>query len=383
MPESKESPLFQTGLYTVHNTLMARMVPFAGWIMPLQYTSILAETRAVRTSLGLFDISHMGRIRINGTGAVSFLDLLFTGHVAAMQAGRVRYGFLLNRSGGIIDDVIIARLEKTATSPGEPFLMICNAANRETVLSWLHQWSSTFPHVKIEDTTLATTMIAAQGPESEAIMNKFWPNPITNLRFFYLTEVESVVGNAPILVSRTGYTGEDGFELIVDKEYGLSLWHQLQESGGVPCGLGARDLLRLEAGLSLHGTDIDSTTTPLEGGLERFVSLDTKDSFIGHDVLVQQKIAGVQRHLVGFTLLGRGIPRHDYKLLAGGEPAGVVTSGGYSPILDTGIGMGYVPSGYAKLGTMLEVDLRGRRVPARVVSLPFYRRSKIRGSASA
>ena len=367
------SPLLRTGLYAVHQGLGARMVPFAGWEMPLQYTGILAEARAVRTTLGLFDVSHMGRLHVSGLGASALLGPLLTARVNSMRPGRVRYGFLLNQDGGIMDDVTVARLPDTPQSPEEPFLLVCNAANRETVLAWLKRWAEPFPQVAINDTTEETVMIAAQGPQAAA-PGTLSPTSASSLRAFTLTELALGRGRAPTLVSRTGYTGEDGFELIVPREEGPSLWHLLQESGGTPCGLGARDILRLEAGLSLHGSDIDSTTTPLEAGLERFIPLEGKEEFMGREALVRQQEEGLRRRLVGFILLERGIPRHGYTLLADGRPVGSVTSGGYSPTLDTGIGMGYVSAKYAPPDTPLAVDLRGRLVPARVVELPFYRR---------
>ena len=367
-------PLLRTGLYDLHRALGARMVPFSGWEMPLQYTGILAEARAVRTALGLFDVSHMGRLHISGQGAVALLDRLVTARVDAMRPGRVRYGFVLNQEGGIIDDVTVARLPDTPRSLEEAHLLVPNAGNREAVRAWLKRWAEPSPQVVIADTTQETVMIAVQGPQAAATLEAISSTTVSSLRAFTQTELTLGQSRTPILVSRTGYTGEDGFELIAPREEGPALWSLLQEGGGVPCGLGARDTLRLEAGLSLHGTDIDSSTTPLEAGLERFVPLESKEEFLGREALVRQNEQGLRRRLVGFTLLERGIPRHGYALVADGRPVGSVTSGGYSPTLDTGIGMGYVAPEHAAPGASLTVDLRGRPVPARVVELPFYRR---------
>jgi aminomethyltransferase len=356
------------------------MVPFGGWEMPLQYTGILAEARAVRTSLGLFDVSHMGRLRIAGQDAPAFLERVLTARVESLRLGRARYTFLLNEMGGIIDDCIVFRLPPFP-SEEEQWLLVPNAANRETVLAWLARWAPAFRRVSIHDATKETVMIAAQGPGAAAALDRLFPQPPSAMRPFAAAEMEIALdptrpsARAPVLVSRTGYTGEDGFELITSREAGPPLWRLLQERGGTPCGLGARDTLRLEAGLMLHGNDMTPATTPLEAGLERFLALEEKGDFVGQAALLHQRRQGLKQRLVGFILLAAGIPRHGYAILAGGRPVGAVTSGGYSPTLDRGIGMGYVPLEHASPDTSLAVDLRGRPAAARVVPLPFYRHS--------
>ncbi|GBD10615.1 Aminomethyltransferase [bacterium HR23] len=362
-------PLLRTCLYSEHLALGAKMVPFAGWEMPLQYVGILAEVRAVRTASGVFDVSHMGRIRVEGVGAGPLLARLLTHDAQALRPGRARYGFLLNPQGGIIDDTILYRLGE------ERYLLVCNAANRLTVLAWLQRWAEGFPPLAIRDETLATAMVAFQGPE--AFGKAVSLAPVEGLRPFGAWEGALPLGghSVPALVGRTGYTGEDGVEWVLPAEAGPFLWRALRGLGGQPCGLGARDILRLEAGLMLHGTDIDPSTTPLEAGLERFVDLQ-REGFLGREALLAQKEAGLGRRLVGFVLRERGIPRHGYPILHNGTVVGTVTSGGFSPTLGKDIGMGYVHPSCAAPGTPIEVEIRGRAVPGEVVPLPFYTRRR-------
>ena len=374
--------LQRTALYDLHVSLGARMVPFAGWEMPLQYTGILAEARAVRTSLGLFDVSHMGRLRFGGPNAAAFLDRVLPARVEALQPGRARYTFVLNEEGGIIDDCIVSRLGAPDAGRGEEWLLVVNAANRVTVKEWLTRWLGEHAGVTMRDTTLETVMIAVQGPGAATVMDGLLhqPQAPTTLRLFSLADGEMALdpGNpgaaTPVMVSRTGYTGEDGFEIFADAAAGQAIWRLLLDRGAASCGLGARDTLRLEAGLALHGNDIDAATTPLEAGLDRFVPLDQDGDFFGKEALLRQRDGGLRRRLVGFTMQEKALPRHGYAILAGGRQIGTVTSGGYSPTLDRGIGMGYVPVEHEAPGTALEIDLRGRPSPAQVVPLPFYKR---------
>lgn len=360
----------RTALYSSHFALKARLVPFAGWEMPLQYASMLAEARAVRSGVGAFDVSHMGRLIITGTDAASFLNSVFTGEAAGLPAGRARYGFLLNEQGGIIDDVVVYRLDQ------ERYLLICNASNREEVMAWFPRWTSNYSSVSVEDFTMSTVLIAVQGPDAAQVLDALSSISPSSLRRFGVAEPEII--SSPGFISRTGYTGEDGFEVMVDADQGLGLWERLLESNVTPCGLGSRDILRLEAGLSLHGNDITRHTTPLEAGLERFVKFG-KESFVGREALLLQQEAGVKRRLVGFRMRDRGIPRCGYRIFSvGGSHAeiGEVTSGGHSPTLDADIGMGYVMVGSADLGTELAIEMRERVFLAEVVSLPFYVRNR-------
>ncbi len=352
------------------------MVPFAGWEMPLRYTSMLTEARAVRATAGVFDVSHMARLEISGPDASAFLENVLTSHVTGLQPGRAAYGFLLNLNGGIIDDAVVLHL--AGKSPHAPFLLVCNASSREAVLGWLQLQRSAYTRLEITDSTAATAMIAIQGPESLEILARMTVTNLSEMRPFGGTRTSLSLPDQRIvdaIVSRTGYTGELGFEIVLAAEAATSLWNSLIAAGALPCGLGARDILRLEAGLMLSGTDIGPKVTPFEAGLDRFIYLD-KEVFIGRQALLRQRTRGMQTRLVGFHMLAKSIPRKGQSILFAGLPIGEVTSGGYSPSLDIAIGLGYVSIEHSNRGTDLMIDMRGREVPARVVKLPFYRRPK-------
>ena len=344
------------------------MVPFAGWEMPLQFTSILAEVEAVRSRAGIFDVSHMGRVEVAGRDAVTFLQRLLTADVPGMALGRARYTLLCNQQGGIIDDTILYRLEE------ERFLLVPNAANVETVLAWLQGWLEEWrSHVTLRALTGETAMIALQGPLAEEVLRPVCSLELSSLGTFRCAQGR--VSGVPATLSRTGYTGEDGFEMVLPSGDAPQVWLSLVERGATPCGLGARDVLRVEAGLALHGADIGPTITPLEAGLERFVSW-SKGEFMGSQALLELKGRGLPRALVGFRMRGRGIPRAGYPILDDHGAIGEVTSGTYSPSLDTGIGLGYVSLERASPGVLIAVDVRGRREEAEVVALPFYSRKR-------
>ena len=363
-------PLNRTGLFQTHVDSGAKMVPFAGWEMPLQYRGIFAETKAVRSDAGIFDVSHMGRLFISGRQAEALLDRLLTANVPALNAGRARYCMVCNEAGGIIDDVVIARLGE------DRYLLVCNAANRERVVEWTEGlMAEGLSDVAMDDRTVATALIALQGPSAEGILLSLLgqdalEGPVT--RPFGIQE--ATIDGQDGLVSRTGYTGEDGVELVLDAEQGPQVWGRLVELGASPCGLGARDVLRLEAGLRLHGTDMDGETTPLEAGLGRYVHMD--GDFAGHDALVRQQESGLTRLLVGLSVRGRSVARHGYRLLHQGTPVGVISSGTFSPTLNASIAMGFVPPELAEAGQLLDVDIRGDLTEAEVVALPFYSRRR-------
>ena len=357
--------LKRTSLFDTHTALKARMVPFAGWDMPVQYGSILAEARAVRSGAGLFDVSHMGRLYISGPQAQQLIDWMVTANASNLRAGGARYAMICNEAGGIIDDTVFYRKAE------DQYLLVCNAANRQDVVDWMQRWAEErFPATSIEDRTEATAMIAFQGPLAIETLDRLCDADLAPLRPF--SSMESAVASRPAFIGRTGYTGEDGCELIVATEDGPWVWESLMGAGGVPCGLGARDVLRLEAGLPLHGNDIDTSTTPLEAGLERFVRLDKE--FVGVEVLRRQSEAGLDRRLVGLIVEGRSIARAGYPIFAQGTRIGSVTSGTHSPTLDRNIAMGYVLVEFAGTGQNLEIDIRGRRTELEVVHLPFYSR---------
>ena len=351
------------------------MVPFGGWEMPLQYTSILAEARAVRSGVGIFDVSHMARLHVRGEDATAFLDRVLTARVSALRPGRARYTFLLNEDGGIIDDGVVARLDD-GSGAEDHLLLVSNAGTRATVLAWLDRWSGEFPRQQLHDATTETAMVAVQGPQAAALLDGLTQGKPSAMRPFACVRLTlDLSPGTPVsaLVSRTGYTGEDGFEVVVSADEAPALWRRLVDRGAAACGLGSRDTLRLEAALMLSGTDVGPSTTPLEAALDRFVNLE-KEGFVGREALLRMQEQGVQRRMAGFHVLAQGIPRHGYALSKDGVPVGEVTSGGYSPTLDMAIGLGYVAIEHSTPGTDLTVDLRGRAAPARVVKLPFYRR---------
>ena len=355
--------LSRTALYDIHVALGGRMVPFAGWEMPLQFQGILAEARAVRTSAGLFDVSHMGRIWLRGAQAADLLNWVTTVNVPSVTLNRARYTLVCNEDGGIIDDCIFYRLGD------EEYLLIANAANRDAVWSWLQRWrTDRFMSVELDDRTLQVGMIALQGPQAPALLDRVAPGLADGLRPFRC--VQARVAGVEALVGRTGYTGEDGFEFMPAVSDEPELWSELKELGATPCGLGARDVLRLEAGLLLHGSDMDVNRNPIEAGLERFVDLDSESVCV--ETLRRIQRNDPARRLAGFQMVGRGIARHGYAIFSLGETVGEVTSGGYSPTLDRSIGLGYVSSELTPPGSRFSIDIRGKLVDAEAVALPFY-----------
>jgi aminomethyltransferase len=340
------------------------MVEFAGFLMPVQYTSIRDEHAAVRNAAGLFDISHMGQIGFDGPEAVPTADRLLTRRVASLRPGGVRYGLLCNEDGGVIDDVTFFRLADSA------LFLVVNAANVEKVYRWVVRYSPAAAGVR--NTSEETAMFAVQGPASAEVMKTVCDAEVADIRRYRFDR--AAVAGCPALVSRTGYTGSDGFEIFAGAGDGERVFESLLEGGAgvglVPAGLGARDTLRLEAALPLYGHELDETTSPLEAGLGRFVEFEGRD-FIGAEAIRRRRDAGHERALVGFELEGRGVARAEYPVAAGGEVVGVVTSGAPSPTLGKSIGLAYVPPALAAPGTRIDVIIRGRGTPARVVETPF------------
>jgi len=356
----------QTPLYDAHRRLGARMVDFAGWEMPVQYKSVVSEHEAVRTAAGLFDVSHMGEVEFTGPGALEAANRLLSNDLAHSADGQAIYSGLLNERGGFIDDVVAYRF-----SPERIFICV-NASNREKDFRWMSERTSgTMPTNRSDD----YAQLALQGPKAAAILQRKTAADLSALKTYRFTEAE-VAGVACIL-SRTGYTGEDGFELYCAPGKAETLWFALLEEGKgdglVPAGLGARDSLRTEMKFALYGNDIDEEHTPFEAGLGWTVKMD-KGDFIGRAALEKQKVEGVRRKLVGFELLESGVPRHGYRILKDGAAVGVVTSGTLGPSVKKPIGMGYVPSELASEGSTFAVEVRGRPVAAKVVKTPFWKR---------
>jgi aminomethyltransferase len=364
-------PLRRTPIFDEHVKLGARIVPFAGWEMPVQYTGIVDEHTAVRTAAGLFDVSHMGRLELTGEHALAVVDYLVTNDVKKLGDGQALYTCCCNAKGTILDDLIIYRISQ------ERIMVVCNASNREKIA--LHFTKAAEHHCEFKDHSDATGLIALQGPKAFAILAGMGKDAaaLASLKSFHFRD--AVVGNARVTVARTGYTGEDGCEIFCKKEDAAGIWRQLieigKEQGLKPVGLGARDTLRLEARLSLYGNDIDETTNPLEAGLGWVTKLD-KGDFVGREALEKVKAAPLPRKLVGFEMTGRGAGRHGYTLRdLEGRDVGVCTSGGPAPTVGKSIGLGYLPSQMTAIGTKFLVDCRGKNVEAVVVKVPFYKRS--------
>lgn len=345
------------------------MVEFGGWETPVQYAGIVEEHRAVRTAAGLFDVSHMGEVEIEGPGALRSVQRLITNDAGRLAIGQGLYTPMCLPTGGIVDDLTVFRLG------AQRFFLIVNAATTDKDVAWIREHT---PDAASRDRSAEFGLLALQGPKAQAILARLTPVDLGGLPYFHIAAGVEVAGVTGCLISRTGYTGEDGFEVAPPWDAAPRVWDALMDAGRdeglTPAGLGARDTLRLEAGYMLYGQDIDETTTPLEAPLGRTVKLD-KGEFIGRGVLARQKQEGVRRKLVGFEMLERAIPRHGYALLAGGARIGEVTSGTFGPWVNKSIGMGYVTPEHARPGTNVAIEVRGRPARAVVVKLPFYKRS--------
>ncbi len=347
------------------------MVDFAGWSMPVQYASIVAEHTATRTAAGLFDISHMGRLRFDGPGAAPFLDSIVTRRVTDQTSGQIRYALVTNESGGILDDVLVYHLADAGG--GSYWLMVVNASNRQKIVDFIEPRLQEASNVVMADVTLDWAMIAVQGPRAIELAQPLVEAKITDLKYYHGAETR-IAGHGGI-VSRTGYTGEDGCELIVGSRAVVGIWQALVNAGATPAGLGARDTLRLEAGMPLYGHELDESIDPFQAGLDFAVNLAGR-TFSGSATLARSKENPQRPHRVGLALDDKRVPREGYPIIAAGNTVGKVTSGTFSPTLARPIAMGYVAPQCAAVGTELTIDIRGRAEPARVVSLPFYSRTK-------
>ncbi|MEQ1793301.1 MAG: glycine cleavage system aminomethyltransferase GcvT [Nitrospira sp.] len=362
----------QTPLISQHRAAGAKLVDFAGWEMPIQYSGVLDEYHTVRSKAGLFDVSHMGRLMVSGAGALAFLQSVTTNDVAKLAIGQAHYSMVCNNEGGIKDDIFVYRLKAT------DYLLCVNASNREKVLTWL-QTHPRDASVALEDHSDRMAQIAIQGPASKDIMMALGGTAVTTLKLHHTCE--AMLASIPTLIARTGYTGELGYELYVSADLIGALWERIIDAGtskGLkPAGLGSRDLLRLEMGYLLYGNDIDETTTPIEAAVEWAVSLE-KGTFPGRAKLLAQKEGGPAKRFVGFELLEKAVPRHGCKILdpQSSELIGEVSSGNLSPILQKGIGLGYVPTALSAISTKITIDIRGKAVQAQVVKTPFYRKPK-------
>jgi aminomethyltransferase len=361
--------LKRTPLYECHVEAGARLVDFAGWEMPVQYEGVIEEHRTVRSAAGMFDVSHMGEVRVQGPEAEAFLQRLTPNDVSKLAPGRAHYSGLLTENGTYVDDLLIYRLG------AEEFLVVVNASNAERDFEWIASRAGSGVQVTNESDQWA--LIAFQGPKSVEILRPLMTPGADGLKYYGFLQGE--VAGRPAILSRTGYTGEDGFELYLRPDDAPQVWRRLLEAGAyhgvTPAGLGARDTLRLEASMALYGHEIDETTTPFEAGLAWVVKMN-KGDFLGREALAAQQAEGARRKLVGFEVQGRGIARQAHEVKKEGSTVGTVTSGTWSPSFEKALGMAYVPVELAAPGTALEIDVRGRSLPAVVVEMPFYRRPK-------
>ena len=357
--------LKRTPLTDTHAALGAKLVPFAGYLMPVQYPSgITAEHLAVRRQAGLFDVSHMGEFIVRGPGAVDFVNYVTTNDVAALNTGQAHYSTILNDRGTIEDDCLVYR-------EADQIMMVVNASNAAKDFAHISRHIDRFD-ATLEDVSDETALLALQGPKAAEILQRLTDSDLSAVKYYHFTR-GTVAGIDGILISRTGYTGEDGFELYFPNEDAATVWNAILACGEVtPAGLGARDSLRLEMGMALYGNDIDDTTTPLEANLGWLVKLK-KGEFVGRDALVKQKEAGIARKLVGFTTKERSFPRHGYPVYVNGERSGDVLSGTMSPSLNIPIGTAYLPAASASPGSEFEIEIRGRRIRAVVEKTPFYK----------
>ncbi|MBW4645392.1 MAG: glycine cleavage system aminomethyltransferase GcvT [Goleter apudmare HA4340-LM2] len=367
--EENAQTLAQTPFYQLGVELKARFTSFGGWEMPVQYSGISREHEAVRNTAGMFDISHMGKLTLQAKNLISQLQLLVPSDLSRLQPGEAQYTTLLNPQAGIIDDIIVYYQGEDTTGTQQAVIIV-NAATTDKDKAWLLQHLD-LEQITFQDLSRDKVLIAVQGPKAITYLQPFVQADLQPIKAF--GHLEATVLGKPGFLARTGYTGEDGFEVMVDPEVGVELWQRLYDAGVTPCGLGARDTLRLEAAMALYGQDIDDNTTPLEAGLGWLVHLDTKHEFIGRAVLAQQKAEGVQRRLVGLQMSGRNIARHGYKVLSAGEVVGEITSGTLSPTLGYPVALAYVPFRLGRVGQQLEVEIRGKAYPAVVVKRPFYR----------
>jgi aminomethyltransferase len=369
VPEPKKTPLSHR-----HEELGGRMVDFAGWYMPVQFTGIIDEHNTVRTKAGLFDLGHMGQVDVRGKDALAFLQYVTTNDVSTLQPGQAQYSMLLLPTGCPIDDIIVYR-----RPDGDGFFVVVNASNADRDIAWLREQRANRHDldVSVEDVRDVTGMFAIQGPRAEAILQTISEADLSTVDYF--NAIETTVDQVPCMVARTGYTGEDGFEVYCPIAQVQTLWDKLLEVGAdeglKPIGLGARDTLRLEAKMALYGNELSEEITPLEVGLSWAVKLD-KDDFIGRDALVEQKANGISRRLVGFKMVERGgVPRSHYDVQVDGKSVGFVTSGTSSPTLGENIGLALVDKSVAGVGKPLQIMIRGKAVGAEQVRTPFYKRS--------
>jgi aminomethyltransferase len=358
----------RTSFYLLHQKLGGKLVEFAGFEMPIQYTSILEEHRKVRSSVGVFDVSHMGEIEVRGKGALAFIQRMTVNDASKLQPGCVQYSAMCYPDGGIVDDLLVYHMSGY-------YMLVVNASNKDKDFEHLKQHVE--GDVTLKDVSDEISLLAVQGPQSRTVLQKLTNTDLAGLQYYHSTR--GTLAGTDMTISRTGYTGELGFELYCTSDTATSekVWNAVfdagKDTGIVPIGLGARDTLRLEMGYCLYGHDIDQTTNPLEAGLGWITKLE-KGDFLGRDAILKVKKEGLKRHLVGFILNDKAFPRQGYEIQSGGKPVGKVTSGTFSPSLEQGIGMGYIQDGYHAVGSAVDVIIRSKPVSAVIVKLPFIKK---------
>ena len=355
--------LKHTALYLEHINLGAKMVEFAGYKMPIQYRGIRDEHKRVRNTVGMFDVSHMGEIEISGANALAMVQNITINDASALKIGQAQYTAMCYTDGGIVDDLLVYRFK-------DKYLLVVNAANKAKDLAWILE--NKIESCAITDTSDLISQLAVQGKMAQATLQQLTDIDLSEIPFFYFTE--GTISGVPAIISRSGYTGEPGFELYIENQYAVNLWRDILKAGKEfniePIGLGARDSLRLEKNMYLYGNDIDQSTNPLEAGLGWITKLD-KGDFIGRDAILKIKETGINRKLIAFVLDKSGFPRKDYTIIKDGKAIGYVTSGTVSPILEKGIGLAYVDKDFSKIGTEIFIDVRGKEIPGRIVKPPF------------
>jgi aminomethyltransferase len=356
----------KTALYDKHVAAGAKLVSFAGYQMPIQYRSINEEHKRVRSTVGIFDVSHMGEVWVKGDRATDFVSKITVNNAAKLQVNQAQYSAMLYENGGIIDDLLVYRFN-------DRFMLVVNASNRQKDVDWIKKHAP--GDIIIDDASDRISLLAIQGRNAPEVVHKLTRTKLGEIQFYWFREGE--IDGHRAIISRTGYTGEEGFELYVDNEDAPAIWDAVMEAGQEfdiePIGLGARDTLRMEMKYCLYGNDIDENTNPIEAGLG-WITKVNKGEFIGRDPILEVKEKGIERKLIGFVVEGKAIPRHGYECLAGGEKIGIVTSGCWSPTLDQGIGIAYLAKEYTPLDTKFELDIRGKKITAKVVETPFYKR---------
>ncbi|MBC2069765.1 glycine cleavage system aminomethyltransferase GcvT [Listeria seeligeri] len=359
--------LQKTPIHPIYEKYGAKTIDFGGWDLPVQFSGIKAEHEAVRTDVGLFDVSHMGEVLVEGSDSTAYLQYLLSNDIEKIKIGKAQYNIMCYENGGTVDDLVVYKITETK------YILVVNAANTEKDYEWMVK--NVFGNVTVTNVSSMYGQLALQGPNAEKILTKLTDVDLSSISFFGFVEDANVAG-VKTIISRSGYTGEDGFEIYMQSDDAIKVFEAIMAEGVLPIGLGARDTLRLEAVLALYGQELSQEITPLEAGLNFAVKLNKEADFIGKEALVKQKEAGLTRKLVGIELIERGIPRHDYSVFQKDKKIGIITSGTQSPTLGTNIGLALLETPYTELGQEVEVGIRTKKIKAKVIATPFYKRAK-------